>query len=69
MRRRVEDGAEEGRIDASIDGEGGGSVGRVTKGDPRVLQIFLADRLSNRPVRCAVEFRQGAHQNAKRGAS
>lgn len=39
--------------------EGGRRDGEtVAKGDPRVSQIFLHDRLSNLPTRCAVEFRQ-----------
>lgn len=41
---RAEKGAEDGET--------------VAKGDPRVSQIFLRDRLSNLPTRCAVEFRQ-----------
>ena len=32
---------------------------KMSEGDPRVSQIFLHDRLSNLPTRCAdVEFRQ-----------
>lgn len=39
----------------------------VAKGDPRVSQIFLHDRLSNLPTRCAVKnFVKTFDQNAKR---
>lgn len=41
-------GTKPSRFDVSICGEG--NVERIIKGDPRVLQIFLTDRLSNRPA-------------------